>query len=198
MKIKNMDELILKKAGLVNSILSPIRTKNIIDPVALEAQLADREYIKGVKADILNKSRRLEDYDFGRGTTSVTLEEIKNGLDGKLSVSDPVFSQLMRNRYVGAKTAKSNSVILKEAGFINDIKPVVVNENRTPYPEFLMDSFKRESQDNFLEASRNAEEERIMNKIRSSKDKLEALQHITLENPNMSRAQYQAVLSSLM
>lgn len=198
--MNSIDNEIFKTSGLVNRVLAPIRMRGVMDPIQIEADAADREYLARLRGEILDRSGNLE-----RDGVMNSRNEIMRDLQNKLRKDDPigddVFKEVQKDKFIRNKIANftySLSSMSKNPGLVENVmngnypfNPQVEEIRRKSYT-------KKNLQDEFMERILLEEEERNIKKIRTAKDKMDAMNKIVTENPNMTKEQYTAVLSSLM
>ena len=198
--MNSIDEELFKTSGLVNSLLAPVRMRGVIDPIQEEADAADREYLARTRAEILDRSGNLE-RDGVMNSRNAIMRDIQNRLNKNELISDDIFKEVQKDKFIRNKVAnftRSLSRMGNNPGLVEN----VMNGNY-PFDPQAEETKKRNYakkglQDEFMERILAEEEERNIKKIRTAKDKMDTMNKIVTENPNMTRDQYTAVLSSLM
>ena len=193
---------IIKEAGLVNSLLAPVRMRGTIGPVQMEADAADLEYVARTRAEILDRSGVLDANSISDRQNNV-MRNFQNKLVKNEVLPDELFKEIQRDKQMRSKAASayilnnmsSNPGLIKTvANFENPFSENMQLNQEAEKRQYV----KRDLQDEFMERVMKEDEERNIMKIRNAKDKMDAMNKIMVENPNMTREQYSSVLSSLM
>lgn len=197
------DELLIKESGLVNRLLAPVRMRGVIDPIQMEADQADRDFVARTRAEVLDRSGNL-DRGTLKDTQNSTLYNIQEStISGDDPIPDNVFRELQRGKFLRNKVANYTNALLnmgeRPPGLVNNVM-----DNRNPFDiraieeDKVVRNKKKTMQDDFMERVLDEEEERNIKKIRTAKDKIDVMNKIMVENPNMTKQQYNSVLSTLM